>query len=237
MHKNLLIALMVFMVHSPLCLAADAPAATEIGESDVGIHVFVGGYRDFPGIGFAANHVIDGHWTLGGNLWAMRSRLSEHEGGDLDHAQYYAQYLDQRAIGLEGTATFFIREDGVRRWGPLVRGGLGYSYRRTSANWTRYDRDPAWITFGSGNRQLDSGEGETRDLSTFYTRVGAAFQFALGKQSLASGGGHILELGINGVIPFSRKSASFTKPITGEIETVQTPFIEPMLDISYRIIF
>jgi hypothetical protein len=238
MNKNIAASfLSLILLMAGVSSHADDASGGETGAFDAGIHMLTSGYRDFPGWGAAFNYIASPNWAVGAMLVAMRSHLNEWEGGNLDNAEYYSQFVDQQFIGLEGNATYFFRENGVRRWGPLLRGGVGYAYQRATAHWSRYDRDPAWIVFGSDNRELESGQGETKDWSQFYTRVGAAFQFALGPQWISHGGGHLLEIGANAVIPFGRKSASFQKHTTGEVVTITAPVWEPMVDISYRIVF
>jgi hypothetical protein len=216
--------------------AAAAEDTANYGADDVGVRWLVGSLN-FPGFEVDANHRLTPHWSIGAALWEMRNSVSNSEGGSLDSGQYYGQYVDQQSAGLEAVGTYYFRENGARRWGPLLHGGVGWAYRQAQAVWERYDHDPAFFTFFGDKRKLDSGLGSQTDWSGLYARIGADFQFALGKKSLANGHGHLLQVGFSGIMPFDRKTAIYTKPTTGETVAIRQPAMEVMFEVSYAFVF
>ncbi|MGE0632660.1 MAG: hypothetical protein AB7O96_09645 [Pseudobdellovibrionaceae bacterium] len=176
---------------------------------------------------------VESQWTVGARLSTGR-QLDDKRGGDLDAAQYYIEENVEEVSMAEVNASFYFRENGHGRWGPFIRGGLGYSQHKMKSEWKRYDRDPGFFIIGDEKRLLESEDFEESWSSPFF-RLGGYYQFAWGFHSESSVG-HILELGINGLYYANKKTVEYTKP-DGKTSSFSSASPAFNGEISYTIAF
>lgn len=186
------------------------------------------------GIYFSYAQPIHDHWTLGARLSAGVNS-SRKQGGDLDNAQYYKESMKQKTSMAELNATYHFRKNGHNGEGFLLRGGLGYSKNEMTADWTRYDRDPAFITIGDDKRYRDS-KAFDENWSSMFARLGAHYQFTW---DLAIGRGkvdHFFELGGSATFFANQKKLEYTKP-DGNLTTYNSVGTGLNVEISYTVAF
>ena len=188
-----------------------------------------------PGGGLFYNRRLSDKWLLGiaGSLGQTLDNSSE--GGNLDAGRYYKDEFTVKTKFIELDTTYFFRNQGYKRWGFLVRGGVGYEDRQAYGKWTRYDRSPAWLIFGDGKREQESNETRA-DWSSAYARAGGYYQFMWTRSTEALIVGHVLEIGLSGLVEARRGELSYKKS-DGSIVSKSSQAVEPVAEISYSFVF
>lgn len=157
------------------------------------------------------------------------------EGGSLDTAQFYKDFYVQRTVMLELNSTFYFREHGYAKWGPFLRGGVGYAHSDVKGHWSRYDRDPAFIVVGDDKRLLESGPEVAKSWDSGFVRIGAYYQFLWGFKP-TSPTGHILELGLGGTYYGATRSVAYTKP-NGDYYSKDSESFTGVAEFNYIVAF
>jgi hypothetical protein len=156
------------------------------------------------------------------------------DGGSLDTAQYYSEEANLQTTMIDINASYYFRDHGLKRWGFLVRGGVGHAHSKAKAGWKRYDRDPGFIIIGDDKRLLEEG-GVSYEWGSTYARLGGYYQFVFGF-SPTSRVGHVLEIGAGGVLFDSKRRLAYTKP-NGHRYDHDIPNTIAMVEFTYVLAF
>lgn len=163
-------------------------------------------------------------------FWDNRSS----SGGSLDTAQYYRDEYSLQMSMVDLNATFFLRENGYAKWGPLLRAGLGHAHTKARGWWGRYDRDPAWIIIGDDKRLLESRE-DVKEWDSTFVRAGAYYQFVWNFHEGARVG-HVLEAGLGAAYFDARRTISYTRA-DGAYFSRDVRNLNPVVEINYYLAF
>lgn len=213
----------------------------ESEEEPIDHHPNYFGISGFMGTGVGLivyySHKLSGRWLIGAaqSISLGGYRVKDVEGGDLDSAQYYRENVELQTYLTEVNASFYFRNNGVKRWGAFLRGGVGYANMKAKAHWGRYDRDPAFIIIGDGKRLRESGEN-TADWSTAYARAGVFYQFLWKTKKDHAVVGHILETGLSTFMRMRDASVTYTKS-NGEIVTENADPTSFVFEVGYKFVF
>ena len=236
--RRLLMVLMMFGMVSVAEAKNEIPPAEGADSSEFAEHSsFVGtGLRYGPGFGLTVfyGRPLSDNLMLGASLFY--GTISDTQGGgSLDTAQYYNDFYDLKATMLDFNGTYYFRDHGISRWGPLIRGAVGVAYLQQTAHWSRYDRDPAIIVIGDDKRLLESGTEVSQDWYSPYGRLGIDYLFLWGFKPGARVG-HVLQLGIGGTYLASKKTIGYTKP-NGDDWSKDSPSFLGVVEVTYLVAF
>lgn len=218
------IALIATLLGTAVSLTAHAQSlttqATPTNYADYQ-HTFSTGVRGGPVASFTLSYAynLNNRFTLGSSLATGRDYEFELEGNIWTNM--YHKHQELRLTTLDINAAYYFRENGVKRWGPLVRAGAGYG-------WARMNNE--WDEIGSS-----AGVTQNENWGTAFARIGGYYQFAWNFREGASVG-HILELGLGGIFFDEAKKVASTRT-DGNEQKMELERSNALAEITYGLSF
>ena len=199
-------------------------------------HFFSSGLRGSAyggGPTFSYGQRLNGRLFLNGTFFF--GQLSEStSGGSLDNAQYYETESKRKSTMFDVGLTYFFRENGIARWGALLKAGVGHARTTIKSEWKRYDRDPAFIVIGDEKRLRES-ESDDASFDSTYARLSGGYQFLWGFYP-GNRVGHVLELSA-GVLMGDREAKVGTVQPNGESASAELERVSALFEIAYSVAF
>lgn len=160
-------------------------------------HIELIGGATNAGNRLGVNYVLKSNLLIG-IIAHTQSKLSYHEGGDLDNGQYYKTTSGFSGKAVLISAKYFLKPEGIATKGWFINGELGRSWGKYELSQDRYERDNGVFgnTFFGIDKKLAESSSDYQSADTNIARASIGYAIPWVDGNLLKGVSFQVKLGV-----------------------------------------